>query len=72
VFEAMQTEIHKVEAADPLETVFTGLAEPHAKSVLVTESGRLLGLLTADSVAAFLMLQNAAKGSLRNKQANAA
>jgi CBS domain-containing protein len=72
VCDAMQRDIRTVEASEPLETVFTELAQPHAKSALVTESGRLVGLLTADSIAAFLTVHNAMKASERNEHRNAA
>jgi Zn-dependent protease/predicted transcriptional regulator len=72
VSDAMQKEIHTVDASDSLESAFTQLAQPQARAVLVTESGRLVGLLTPDSVAGFLMLQNAMKESVQSKQAKAA
>ena len=72
VSQAMQTDIDTVDASDSLEIVFTRLAQPQAKTILVTESGRLVGLLTPDSIAAFLMFQSALKQSGQNKHAKAA
>jgi predicted transcriptional regulator len=72
VSDAMQTETHTVDASDPLESVFTQLAQPQANTVLVTESGQLVGLLTPDCIAGFLMLQDAMKKSVQSNQAKAA
>ena len=72
VSQAMQADVDTVDASDSLETVFARLGQSQGKPVLVTDSGRLVGLLTAESVAAFLMLQKAMKESLGNKQGKAA
>jgi Zn-dependent protease/predicted transcriptional regulator len=72
VAEAMQRDIHTVEATDPLEGVFIQLAQGQAKTVLVMEDGQLVGLLIPDSIAGFLMFQSALKQSGQNKHAKAA
>jgi Zn-dependent protease/CBS domain-containing protein len=72
VSEAMQTDVRTVDAAEALETVFQQFAQSQASTVLVTEAGRLIGLLTADSVAAFLRVHDALKTGVRRGRANAA
>jgi CBS-domain-containing membrane protein len=70
--QATQTGIHTVDATEALETVFPELAESRAQSIIVTDSGHLVGLLTSDSVATFLMLQTAARKSLLDSASRAA
>jgi hypothetical protein len=68
----MQTDIRTVDAAETLETVLPQFAQSQASTVLVTEAGRLIGLLTADSVGAFLKVHNAMKIGARRGHATAA
>jgi Zn-dependent protease/CBS domain-containing protein len=72
VSEAMQRDIHTVDASDALESAFMQLAQNQAKTFVVTESGHITGLLTPDSIAAFLMLKDALRESVQSNHAKAA
>jgi len=72
VADAMRRDYRTIDASDPLEGVFTRIAESQEYAIPVTEAGRLVGLLTSDNVAEFFMLQMALEQSRQHKQAQAA
>jgi Zn-dependent protease/predicted transcriptional regulator len=60
------------DASESLETVFIRLSQSPVHTILVTRAGRLVGLLTPDKIAGFLMLHEALGESAAVKSAKAA
>ncbi len=61
VEDAMETRFQSAEAGDMLDTAFRRLQECECRVIPVLDRGRLTGMLTADNVGEFLMVQ-AARG----------
>jgi Zn-dependent protease len=61
VGEVMQREFLVADPADMAEAVFSRLQECNCHSLPVVQNGRLIGILTADNVGEFLMIQAALK-----------
>lgn len=59
----MRRDIRQVDANDMLETAFTSLQSCDCHTLPVHRNGRLVGLLTADNVGEFLMIQAAVAGA---------
>jgi Zn-dependent protease/predicted transcriptional regulator len=72
VSKSMQRDFQIVEASEPIDSVLTQFAQADAPAILVTESGRLAGLITRDSIAAFMMVRNATQKSADLERQNAA
>jgi CBS domain-containing protein len=65
---AMRQDYRSIDASDPLDDVFMGLVESQEYAIPVTQAGRLVGLLTADNLAEFFMLQSALEYSRQHKE----
>ena len=59
VADIMKRDFPTVEASDPLETVLTRMQAGEARTIPVTQYGRLIGILTADNIDEYLMIQAA-------------
>jgi len=59
VSEVMQRDFEVVDAGDMLELAFARLQSCGCQTLPVVRNGRLVGLLTADNVGEFLMIQTA-------------
>jgi Zn-dependent protease/CBS domain-containing protein len=72
VADAMRRDFHTVDSAEALEGVFPRLAQPQDNVIPVTHAGQVVGLLTAEKVAEYLMLHNAIEQSDHRKDVKAA
>jgi predicted transcriptional regulator len=63
VTRAMRTGIAAVEASAPLEETFQRMQTEELPAVPVTETGRLVGLITMENIAEFLMVRAALGGT---------
>jgi Zn-dependent protease/CBS domain-containing protein len=63
VADAMTRNFETVEASDPLEKVFTRIAQTQDYTIPVTSQGKLVGLLTSENLAEFFMLHTAMQQS---------
>ena len=72
VGDAMRRDYRTIDASDPLDDVFMGLAESREYAIPVTQAGRLVGLFTSDNLAEFFMLQSALENSRQHKEHQAA
>ena len=59
VADIMQRDFQTLDLSDPLETVLTRMQSGEVRTIPVTQYGRLIGILTADNVDQFLMIQAA-------------
>lgn len=59
VGEVMRREFQTADPAEMTETVFARLQECHCRSLPVVQGGRLVGIVTAENVGEFLMIQSA-------------
>jgi Zn-dependent protease/predicted transcriptional regulator len=62
VSEVMQARFETADPGEMAEQVFARLQECHCHSLPVVRNGRLLGIVTPDNVAEFLMIQEALRG----------
>jgi CBS domain-containing protein len=62
VREAMRVDVAPVDAAAPLDETFQRMQTEELPAVPVTETGRLVGLLTMENIAEFLMVTAALEG----------
>jgi CBS domain-containing protein len=62
VRDIMRPEVMTVDASDMLEGAFQKLRESGSPALPILRGGRLVGLLTAENVGEFLMIQTATKG----------
>jgi CBS-domain-containing membrane protein len=62
VGEVMQREFHTAGPLDMAEGILVRLQECNCHSLPVVQNGRLVGLLTAENLGEFLMIQSALKG----------
>jgi predicted transcriptional regulator len=65
----MQREFDTASPADPVESIFARLQECDCRSMPVTQDGRVLGLVTAENVGEFLLVQAALRGERPGKMA---
>ena len=72
VVDAMRREFQTVDSSEPLETIFMRLGPSRDYTIPVTDSGHLVGLLTADNLAEFFMLHTALEQSIRTGESKAA
>lgn len=59
----MQREFHTATPFDMAEGILARLQECNCHSLPVVQNGRLVGLLTAENLGEFLMIQSALKGN---------
>jgi Zn-dependent protease len=72
VADAMQRDFRTVESTEQLESVLMRAAQLQEYAIPVTQSGRIVGLLTADNLAEFFMLRTAMEQAGLRKQPRAA
>ena len=63
VGEVMQCSVPIVDSSDMLEDGLTKLQECECHTLPVTRRGQLVGLVTTDNMAEFMLVQSALKGS---------
>jgi hypothetical protein len=68
----MRRDFRTIDSSEPLQDVFIQIGQPQEYAIPVTQSGRLVGLLTSDNVAEFFLLHAALEESSRRKQLRAA
>jgi predicted transcriptional regulator len=59
VRDAMRRDVESVDSHDMLEPAMAALRKCHCRSIPVLHKGRLVGMLTADNVGEFIMIQSA-------------
>jgi len=67
VSEVMERDFQEVEASEMLETGFRRLQNCQCRTLPVTRSGRLAGLVTMDNLGEFMMIQSALKLAARSR-----
>jgi len=67
VGEVMQRDVPVVDSSEMLEDGLTKLQECECHTLPVTRRGQLVGLVTTDNMAEFMLVQSALKGSLDQK-----
>jgi hypothetical protein len=68
----MRRDYRTIDSSEPLEDVFMRIGPAQDYAIPVTQSGRLVGLLTSDNVAEFFMLRTAVEQSRHRNQPQAA
>jgi predicted transcriptional regulator len=68
----MRRDYRTIDSSEPLEDVFMRIGPVQDYAIPVTQSGRLVGLLTSDNVAELFMLHIALEQSRHRKQLQAA
>ena len=72
VDEVMRREIVNVTPGEMADVAFSRLGECNCRSLPVVQNGRLVGIVTAENVGEFLMIQSALRGSPRPPSADTA
>ena len=72
VAQAMRRDYRTIDSSEPLEDVFMRIGPAQDYAIPITQSGRLVGLLTSDNVAEFFMLRTAVEQSRHRNQPQAA
>jgi predicted transcriptional regulator len=72
VAQAMRRDYRTIDSSEPLEDVFMRIGPAQDYAIPITQSGRLVGLLTSDNVAEFFMLRTAVEQSRHRNQPHAA
>jgi len=67
VSEVMRREFEKADANELVESVMAKLGKRQSESLPVLENGRLIGILTAENMSEFIMIQNALRSSRENQ-----
>lgn len=65
ISEVMERNLHTVEPTDSLETVLGRLGEEDCRTMPVVHDGKLVGILTAENIGEYLMIQAALRDSKR-------
>lgn len=68
VSEAMDQDVHTADAHELLETAFARLGECECRIMPVLRDGRLVGLLTAENVGEFVMIESALRRTEHRKR----